>query len=111
MAIVALTKKSQFVEANEDDVEEVLASHDQQLTDEEPMQLQEERIWTKTKCNSKWPENEVIQELKFVKHLHEIFHYEWQCYNDYKKYDFNFERAYRFRTGLEDVLSLQRIVW
>lgn len=44
MAIVALTKKSQFVEANEDDVEEVLASHDQQLTDEEPMQLQEERI-------------------------------------------------------------------
>lgn len=38
---VTLTKEAGFVEADEDNVEEVLASHDQQLIDEELMQLQE----------------------------------------------------------------------
>lgn len=38
---VILTKEAGFVEADEDNVEEVLVSHDQQFTDEELMQLQE----------------------------------------------------------------------
>lgn len=46
----------------------VLASHDQELTDEELMQSQEERTPIDTEHNSEWPKSEVIQELK-VKHV------------------------------------------
>jgi len=46
----------------------VLASHDQELTDEELMQLQEERTPIDIEHNSEWPKSEVIQELN-VKHM------------------------------------------
>lgn len=38
---VISTKEAGFVEADEDNVEEVLVSHNQQFTDEELVQLQE----------------------------------------------------------------------
>ncbi|XP_062887428.1 general transcription factor II-I-like isoform X3 [Mobula hypostoma] len=103
-AIVTLAKEAGFVEVDEDDVEEVLASYDQELTDEELMQLQEERIRIETKRNSERPKSEVIQELN-VKRLHEIFATIDSAAMIAEKYDFNFERTRRFRAGLQDVLS------
>ncbi|XP_062926341.1 tigger transposable element-derived protein 1-like [Mobula hypostoma] len=99
--IVSLAKEAGFVEVDEGDVEEVLASHDQELTDEELMQLQEERITIETERSSK---NEVVQGLN-VKQLREIFAAIDSAAMIAEKYDFNFERARRFRAGLQDVLS------
>ncbi|XP_059839905.1 tigger transposable element-derived protein 1-like [Hypanus sabinus] len=76
----------------------------EELTDEELMQLKEERITIKTECNNEQPESEVIRELN-VKHLSEIFAKVDRAAMIAEKYDFNFERACRFRAGLQDVLS------
>lgn len=103
-SIVNLAKEAGFVEVDEDNVEEILASHDQELTEEELMQLQEERIRMETDCHSEQPENEVIQELN-LKHLHEIFTRIDNAAMLAQKYDFNFERARKFRAGLKEVLS------
>lgn len=43
MAIVTLAKKAGFVKADEDAFEEVLASHDQELTDDKLIQLRKEK--------------------------------------------------------------------
>ena len=59
--IVTLATEARFVDVSDDDVEEVLASHDHGMTEEEWMKLQEERIQTETKNNSEQPESEVFQ--------------------------------------------------
>ncbi|GCC17627.1 hypothetical protein chiPu_0021562 [Chiloscyllium punctatum] len=105
-ATVPLAKEAGFVEVDKDAVEEILASRDQELT-EELMQLQEERIRIETKCNSEQPEIEVIQELN-VKHLCEIFPTTDSAAMIAEKYDFNFKRAHGLRAGLQDVLSADK---
>lgn len=107
MAIVNLAKEAGFVDINEEDVEEVLASHNQELTDEELKELQEERIRFETERNCERPESEVIQELN-VKHLRDIFATLDSAAIIAEKHDLNFERARRFRTGLQDVLSVYK---
>lgn len=59
------------MEADEDGIEEVLASHDQELADAELMQLQEQKIRMEIKCHSKQHQSEVGQELD-VKRWREI---------------------------------------
>lgn len=75
-----------------------LASHNQELADEELMQLQKERIWIKTKHNSERPESEVIQDLN-IKHLHEISTMTDNVTMITEMYDFNFEKTHGFRAG------------
>ena len=104
MAIVTLAKEAGFEETDEDDIAELLASHDKELTDEELMQLQEERIRFETEQMNEQPENKAVQELN-VKHLKEIFMMIDNAAMIAEKYDFNFERARRFRAGLQTVLS------
>lgn len=58
---MTLATEARFVDVSDDDVEEVLASHDHGMTEEEWMKLQEERIQTETKNNSGQPESEVFQ--------------------------------------------------
>lgn len=57
MAIVTLAKEAGFVEADEDDFEEILASHDQELTDDELIQLQKGKILIEIEHSSEWPES------------------------------------------------------
>lgn len=57
MATVNLAKEAGFVEADEDDFEEILASHDQELTDDELIQLQKEKIQIEIEHSSEWPES------------------------------------------------------
>lgn len=73
----------------------VLASHGQELTGKELMQLQEKRT-INTEHNSERPESEVFQKLN-VKHLSEIFAKMDGAAVIAEKYGFNFKRAYRFR--------------
>lgn len=57
---VTVAKEAGFVETNEDDVGEVLTTHDQDLTDEELMPLQEQKIQMETKHHTKQHKNEFI---------------------------------------------------
>lgn len=51
--------------------------------------------------------SEVNQKLK-IKHLHEIFTMNDSAAMIAEKYDFNFERTHKFRTGWQDVLSVYK---
>lgn len=82
----------------------VSAFHDQEVTDEEVMQLQEERTPIDNERSSERPDSAVIQELN-RKHLSEIFATTDSAAVIAEKYGFNFERARRFRAGLHNVLS------
>ena len=106
-AIVALSKEAGFVEVDENDVEDLLTSHEKELTNEELVQLQEERLRIEIERNCERPESEVIQELN-VNHLHEIFTTIENAALIAEKHDFNFDRARTFRAGLQDVLSIYK---
>ncbi|KFD69420.1 hypothetical protein M514_18292 [Trichuris suis] len=100
--IVALAKQAGFTEVDEQDVEEVLASHEQEVSEEELIQLHEERIRTDADHQSERPEGEAIREME-TKHLREHLATIDSAAMLAERYGANFERARLFRAGLEDV--------
>ncbi|KFD45886.1 hypothetical protein M514_13224 [Trichuris suis] len=66
--IVALAKQARFMEIDEQDFEEVLASYEQQVSEEELVQSQEERIRVDAEHESERREGEALQDTE-TKHL------------------------------------------
>ncbi|KFD48438.1 hypothetical protein M514_10656 [Trichuris suis] len=74
--IVALAKQAGFMAINEQDVEKVSASHE--VSEEELVQMQEERIRTDAEHESERPECEAIREME-TKHLRELLATTGRC--------------------------------
>ncbi|KFD68751.1 hypothetical protein M514_18992 [Trichuris suis] len=105
--IVALAKQAGFMEVDKQHVQEVLASHEQDVSEEELIQMQEERVRTDAEHESERPEGEAIRGME-TKCLQELLAMTDGAAMLAERYDVNFERARLFGGGLEDVSRAYR---
>lgn len=82
----------------------VLTSHDQELTEEELMQFQRERIWIEMEHNSEHPKIKLSRNWMWST-CTEILAAIDNAAMTAEKGGFYYERAHRFRADLQDILS------
>ncbi|KFD61368.1 hypothetical protein M514_26423 [Trichuris suis] len=102
--IVELAREAGFMEVDEEDIEEVLASHEEDVTEEELLQLQDERVNIEGEQENEQSNSEAKAEME-VKHLRELLSIIDDAATIAEQDDPNLERSRRFRAGLEDISS------
>ncbi|KFD64279.1 hypothetical protein M514_23563 [Trichuris suis] len=105
--IVELAREAGFMEVDEEDIEEVLASHEEDVTKEELLQLQDERVNIEGEQENEQSNSEAKAEME-VKHLRELLSIIDDSETIAEQHNPNLERSRRFRAGLEDISSAYR---